>query len=271
MYGDVRWAREWSEAVCSRGTALARDLTGTWAAALPLWVNYFCQLLITSIFQSAVYLWYVVVWYYLRYGCWKTEVTVRSSLFSCWLLMMVMLLNKMTPLEFTFGNRQKPTDICSDFYFKIPIWTVSHNHGNKVTHTHMHTLFPHADTAQTEQPESPRAINISLSASKCIRWSFWEHAYICLSIFEICIWFCTSTNAAKLPFALLCCALSWEAHRLTEGCIQRMVDFKRLLDSLCALPSVGGGWADQPSSTILALTNTGQSDGMDVLPRGHHE
>lgn len=145
----------------------------------------------------------------------------------------------MTPLEFTFGNRQKPTDICSDFYFKI--WTVSHNHRSKVTHTHMHTLLPHADTAQTEQPESPRAINISLSASKCIKWSFWERAYICLSIFEICIWFCTSTNTAKLPFALLCCALSWEAHHPTEGCIQRTVDFKRLLDSLRALPSAGGG------------------------------
>lgn len=73
-----------------------------------------------------------------------------------------------------------------------------------------------------------------------------------LSLFEFCLWFCTSTGTAKLPSALLCCALSWEAHRLLKGCIQRTVDFK------CAAKCWVGGWgADQPSITSLSLTNTG--------------
>lgn len=59
--------------------------------------------------------------------------------------------------------------------------------------------------------------------------SAWMH----LSIFEICVWFCTSTNAAMLPFALLRRVLSREACDMIEGCIQRMVDFKRPL-TVCA-------------------------------------
>lgn len=78
------------------------------------------------------------------------------------------------------------------------------------SYTHMHTLlFLHVDAAQAEQPESPRAINISLRASKCIKWRLWVCTFVCLSIFEMWIWFCTSTNTAKLPFALLHCVVCY--------------------------------------------------------------
>lgn len=73
--------------------------------------------------------------------------------------------------------------------------------------------------------ESPRAINISFSASKCIKWELWSGVRACIhlpfNIWDLCVWFRISTNTAKLPSALLCCVLSWEAHRLLEGCIQK--------------------------------------------------
>lgn len=162
----------------------------------------------------------------------------------------------MTPLEFTFGNRQKPTDICSDFYFKI--WTVSHNHRSKVTHTHTCT---HSFPMQTQHKLSSLNLlellifhSVLLSASNGVFESVHTSAFQYLrSVFG-------SAPAQTLPS----CLSPYFVVRYPERLITRLKGaFKgrsilRGCSTVCVHCQVlVGGWADQPSSTTLALTNTG--------------
>lgn len=109
----------------------------------------------------------------------------------CWLLMMVMLLNKISHLEFTFRKSpKKQLTFVHIFILRLNSLTQS----QEQSHTYTYILLSHA---VSEQPESPRAINISLSASKCIRWSLGEHAFQYLrSVFG-------SAPAQTLPRCLL--------------------------------------------------------------------